>query len=57
MKAAILDNGEIKVGHMPDPVPKQGQVLVRTHRCGLCASDAHFLCSGETVVAKSRVKR
>jgi len=54
MRAAILDGGQIKVGELPDPVPQKGQVLVRTHRCGLCASDAHFLCSGETVVAKSR---
>jgi threonine dehydrogenase-like Zn-dependent dehydrogenase len=54
MKAAILENGRIHVGDMPELTPKQGQVLVRTHRCGLCASDAHFLCSGEMVVAKSK---
>jgi threonine dehydrogenase-like Zn-dependent dehydrogenase len=54
MRAAILENGQIRVGDMPDPIPARGQVLVRTHRCALCASDAHFLCSGETVVAKSR---
>lgn len=54
MKAAYLEHGEIHVGDMPDPQPAKGQVLVRTHRCGLCASDAHFLCSGHTVVAKSQ---
>ena len=54
MRAAILENGQIRVGDMPDPTPKQGQVLVRTHRCALCASDAHFLCSGEQVVARDR---
>lgn len=54
MRAAILEGGKIRVGDVPDPIPGKGQALVRTHRCALCASDAHFLCSGETVVAKSR---
>ena len=54
MKAAYLEAGAIKVGELPDPTPTKGQVLVRTHRCGLCASDAHFLCSGEHIVARSK---
>src|SRR5579863_436149 len=54
MRAAILENGEIRVGEAPDPTPGKGQALVRTHRCALCASDAHFLCSGHEVVEKSR---
>lgn len=54
MKAAILENGTIHVADMPDPVPVRGQALVRTQRCALCASDAHFLVSGPTVVAKSK---
>lgn len=54
MKAAILDHGRIKVGEFPDPTPEKGQVVVRTHRCALCASDAHFLTSGHTVVERSQ---
>jgi 2-desacetyl-2-hydroxyethyl bacteriochlorophyllide A dehydrogenase len=54
MKAAYLENNLIHVGDVPEPVPDSGQVLVRTHRCGLCASDAHFLCSGHNVVARSK---
>jgi threonine dehydrogenase-like Zn-dependent dehydrogenase len=54
MKAAFLENGQIHVGDRPEPTPGKGQMLVRTHRCGLCASDAHFLCSGETIVEKSK---
>jgi threonine dehydrogenase-like Zn-dependent dehydrogenase len=54
MRAAILENGAIQVGEAPDPTPAKGQVLVRTHRCGLCASDAHFLCSGAHIVERSR---
>jgi 2-desacetyl-2-hydroxyethyl bacteriochlorophyllide A dehydrogenase len=54
MKAAILENGKIHVGETPDPEPKKGQVLVRTNRCALCASDAHFFCSGASVVEMSK---
>ena len=54
MKAAYVQNGEVRVGEMPDPVPGKGQALVRTHSCGLCASDAHFLHSGQHIINLSR---
>jgi len=54
MKAAYLLKDRILVGEMPDPVPAKGQALVRTHRCGLCASDAHFLHGYSEVIALSR---
>ena len=54
MKAAILHKGAITIGDMPIPEPGQGQVLIRTHRCPLCASDQHFMCSGHEIVAQSR---
>jgi len=54
MRAAILEGGRIRVGELPDPTPEQGQVVVRTHRCALCASDAHFLTSGHTIVERSQ---
>ena len=54
MKAAYLENGQIHVGDVPDPKPVKGQALVRTHRCGLCASDAHFMCSGDYMVNQSK---
>jgi 2-desacetyl-2-hydroxyethyl bacteriochlorophyllide A dehydrogenase len=50
MKAAYILNGEVHVGEIPDPTPGKGQVLVRTHSCGLCASESHFLKSGANVV-------
>ena len=46
MKAAYVENGVVHVGEMSDPVPAKGQALVRTHSCGLCASDQHFLKGG-----------
>lgn len=54
MKAACIENGKILVRDMPDPEPGKGQALVRTHSCGLCASDAHFLSGGENIIALSR---
>lgn len=54
MKAAYLLNSRILVGEVPDPVPAEGQVLVRTLSCGLCASDAHLLHSGPEAVATSQ---
>jgi len=54
MKAAYIQHGKVHVGEMPDPVPDTGQVLVRTHSCGMCASEAHFLHSGQHVIDLSR---
>lgn len=54
MKAAYIENGQVLVGEMPDPVPGKGQALVRTHSCGLCASEQHFLHAGQNVIDLSR---
>jgi 2-desacetyl-2-hydroxyethyl bacteriochlorophyllide A dehydrogenase len=54
MKAAYIHNGAVLVGDMADPVPAQGQALVRTHSCGLCASEQHFLHAGQNVIDLSR---
>lgn len=54
MKAAYFYQGRMQVGELPDPTPGKGQVLVRTHSCGLCASDVHFLHAGDKLVAMSR---
>jgi 2-desacetyl-2-hydroxyethyl bacteriochlorophyllide A dehydrogenase len=54
MKAAFIQHGKVETGEFDDPVPGQGQALVRTHRCGMCASEAHFLHSGQNVIDLSR---
>lgn len=54
MKAACVENGAVHVRALPDPEPGAGQALVRTHACGLCASDQHFLTGGQHVIDLSR---
>jgi threonine dehydrogenase-like Zn-dependent dehydrogenase len=54
MKAAFIQSGTVHVGEIPDPVPGKGQALVRTHSCGICASEAHFLHAGTNIITLSR---
>ena len=54
MKAAYLLNKQIHVGELDDPVPGSGEVLVRTHSCGLCASDLHIKQHGDALSEWSR---
>jgi len=43
MKAVILTNDrEIKFGEVPEPYPKDGQVLVRVHWASICGTDLHI---------------
>lgn len=41
MRAVALRNGELVVVEQPEPVPAEGQVLVRTCTCGICGTDIH----------------
>ncbi|MCB2076156.1 MAG: zinc-binding dehydrogenase [Novosphingobium sp.] len=54
MKAVYFQNGEVHVGDVPEPTPASGQALVRTHSCGLCASDQHYLHAGRTLIEMSK---
>ncbi|MCL3859741.1 zinc-binding dehydrogenase [Actinotalea sp. K2] len=38
--------GDVRVGHEADPVPTQGQSLVRVTAVGLCGSDLHWFSEG-----------
>jgi len=43
MKAAILiDDKEVKFGEVPEPYPKDGQVLIRVHWASICGTDLHI---------------
>ena len=43
MKAAVMRDQRIVFDQVPEPTPRDGEVLVRTLACGICGSDLHFL--------------
>lgn len=51
MKAAIMRNKAIVTDEIADPVPADGQVLVKTLACGICGSDLHMLHHAEEMNA------
>ena len=53
MKAAIMRDAKIVVGEMAEPVPSEGEVLVKTLACGICGSDLHALKHGHDMVKTS----
>lgn len=44
----------LSVEDVADPVPRPGEVLVKTLACGICGSDLHALRHGEQMVAMSK---
>jgi 2-desacetyl-2-hydroxyethyl bacteriochlorophyllide A dehydrogenase len=44
MRAVVIKApGEIRVAEVPEPVPAQGQVVVRVAACGICGTDIHIV--------------
>ncbi len=43
MRAVVLRGGVLEVGETDDPVPGEGELLLRTLSTALCASDVHFM--------------
>lgn len=44
MKAAVwIQYGEIKIMEVPTPAPQKGQVLLKVHSAGICATDLHVM--------------
>ena len=54
MQAALIERGSIWVDTLADPVPRQGEVLVKSRACGICGSDLHAAEHTEEFVATSR---
>ena len=47
MRATILERqGVMTLGERPRPQPRDGEVLVRVHRVGVCGSDVHYYTHG-----------
>lgn len=41
MKAVVCKDRQLLLAERPDPVPGEGQVLLKVLRCGICGSDLH----------------
>ncbi|HEX7406348.1 MAG TPA: zinc-binding dehydrogenase [Candidatus Binatia bacterium] len=54
MRAAVMRNAELVVDTLPDPVPREGEVLVKTLACGICGSDLHVLKHADKLVDVAR---
>ncbi|GAA3195767.1 zinc-binding dehydrogenase [Actinocorallia longicatena] len=54
MRAALTRDKTLVVTEVPDPVPLDGQVLVRTLACGICGSDLHALADPDAFMETSR---
>lgn len=51
MKAVVMRDKQLQVDSIADPVPGQGEVLVKTLACGICGSDLHMFHHCEHVLA------
>lgn len=54
MRAALMQEGRIWVDTVPDPVPRSGEVLVKSIACGICGSDLHAAAHTHDFVKTSR---
>ena len=43
MRAVVLKDGRLEVRDTPNPVPGQGDLLLKTLSTAICASDVHFM--------------
>jgi len=44
MRAIVLDRpGRFRVAEVPDPVPGEGQIVVKVEACGVCGTDIHIM--------------
>jgi propanol-preferring alcohol dehydrogenase len=54
MKAMVLEapGSPLQALDLPDPEPKEGQILLRVRACGVCRTDLHIL-DGDLPAAKA----
>lgn len=54
MRAAVMRERRLVVDDIEVPVPRSGEVLVRTLACGICGSDLHALHHADKLVEGAR---
>jgi threonine dehydrogenase-like Zn-dependent dehydrogenase len=50
MRAVVLRGGELTVRETADPVPGNGELLLKTLSTAICASDVHFMDHPELAI-------
>jgi threonine dehydrogenase-like Zn-dependent dehydrogenase len=51
MRAVVLRDGRLEVRETADPIPGEGELLLRTLATAICASDVHFMDHHDAVPA------
>src|SRR6185436_2333677 len=51
MRAVVLREGRLEVRETADPVPAEGELLLRVLASAICASDVHFMDHHDAVPA------
>ena len=54
MEAVTMERGILRKVEVDDPIPKKGEVLVKSIACGICGSDLHAAKHTEDFVKTSR---
>jgi 2-desacetyl-2-hydroxyethyl bacteriochlorophyllide A dehydrogenase len=54
MRAAVMQDGKLRVDNIAEPTPGSGEVLVDVLACGICGSDLHCAAHGPEFNAASR---
>ena len=54
MKAVTMERGLLRKVEVDEPIPKKGEVLVKSIACGICGSDLHAAKHTEDFVKTSR---
>ena len=54
MKAVTMERGILRKVEVDEPIPKKGEVLVKSIACGICGSDLHAAKHTEDFVKTSR---
>ncbi|MDX1755234.1 MAG: zinc-binding dehydrogenase [Marinobacter sp.] len=54
MRGAVVENSTLKVVDLPDPKPRENELLVKSLVCGICGTDLHCLHHSHELAESTR---
>ncbi|MEC3909385.1 zinc-binding dehydrogenase [Sphingobium sp. CR2-8] len=54
MQAVVMQQGMLNLARIPTPIPRAGEVLVKTLACGICGSDLHCVTHSQQLIDSTR---